>query len=97
METAPDRLLIPDEMSLNAMFDTSAAAVVVSTGFKVLSSPDLSIVPYAKVNPLTDVPSMPLRNVLWTFMLLKEGAFVLVSEMPGPLVFWMTPPDESPP
>src|SRR5919201_6636047 len=97
IETAPDRLLTPEEMSLNAMFDTSAEATPVSTGFKELSSPDLSIVPYVKVNPFVDVPSIPLRNVLWMFMLLKDGANVLDSEIPAPVVFWMTPPDESPP
>src|SRR5919201_3157410 len=98
METEPDRLLTPEEMSLNAMFDTSAEATLVSTGFKELSTPDLSIVPYVKVNPFVDVPSIPLRNVLWTFMLLKDGANVLVSEIPAPVVvFWMVPPDESPP
>src|SRR5919197_3747340 len=32
------------------------------------------------------------------FMLLKDGANVLVSEIPAPVVvFWMVPPDESPP
>src|SRR5919204_189292 len=98
IETAPDRLFTPEETSLNAMFDTSAEATPVSTGFKELSSPDLSIVPYVKVNPFVDVPSIPLRNVLWMFMLLKDGANVLVSEIPAPVVvFWMVPPDESPP
>src|SRR3954451_18727314 len=97
IETAPERLLTPEEMSLNAMFDTSAAAVPVSTGLSELSRPDLSIVPFAKVNPLTDVPAIPLRNVLWMFMLVSDGACVFVSEMPAPLVFWITPPDESPP
>src|SRR5919198_1968627 len=32
------------------------------------------------------------------FMLLKDGANVLVSEIPAPVVvFWIVPPDESPP
>src|SRR5919197_76847 len=98
IETAPDRLFTPEETSLNAMFDTSAEATPVSTGFKELSSPDLSIVPYVKLNPFVDVPSIPLRNVLWMFMLLKDGANVLVSEIPAPVVvFWIVPPDESPP
>src|SRR5919199_1339937 len=31
------------------------------------------------------------------FMSLKDGALVLVSETPAPVVFCITPPDESPP
>src|SRR3954447_21483138 len=85
-ETTPDRLFTPDEMSLNAMFETFTAATPVSAGFNEVSSPDLSIVPYAKLNPLVDVPSIPLRNVLWTFMFVNDGANVLVNEIPAPVV-----------
>src|ERR1700759_2467872 len=50
-----------------------------------------------RVKPLTVVPSMPSPALLWTFMLVSDVFDVLVSTMASPGVFWIVPPELSPP
>ena len=55
------------------------------------------ISPSVKLNPLTCVPLIPLSPVFSNCMFRNDGPVVLVSEMPWPVVFWIVPPELSPP
>ena len=46
---------------------------------------------------LTLVPLIPLPPVLWRFMFVNDGLKALVSEIPWLVVFWIVPPELSPP
>src|SRR5262249_17917197 len=59
--------------------------------------PELLMVPFLNVKFVTPVPEIPLPDVLWIFMFVNDGLMVLVSEMPVLVVFWIVPPEPSPP
>src|SRR5215471_14399721 len=88
MVTAPETFTVdPLRMALREMLDVSTPSPV----------PELLMVPFLNVKPVTPVPEIPLPDVLWMFMFVNDGLMVLVSEMPVPVVFWMVPPELSPP
>jgi len=87
--TAPSMLFTVAPLSLNAMFESNAPCDV---------EPLPEIVPFVKLKFVTSVPSMPgAFGVFWIRMLLNHGLRVLVSKIPAPVVFWIVPPEKSPP
>ena len=83
--TAPVRFGVAVRLSSKVMLFSSEA------------SPAPVIVPSVKLNPLTCVPLTPLSPVFSSRMFRNDGPVVLVSEMPWPVVFWIVPPELSPP